>query len=333
MVPEPEFQSYYGRQIIKTPTWKTPDVPLYLFLGGLSGGAALLAEGAALSANHRLERLMRGVAAGGAGVGSIFLVHDLGRPERFLNMLRVFKVTSPLSVGSFILAPFASLSSAAFASQVTGRLPVLGRLAGVGAAAFGPPLAGYTAALFANTAVPIWHEGYRELPFVFVGSGSAAAGGLAMVLTSVDDSAPGYRLSLAGATLELTAMQLMERRLGMLAEPYHTGKSGRLMKAARALTMAGIGVSVVGRRSRVLRAAAGLAYLAGSATTRFGVFEAGLASARDPKYIVVPQRARMAARQADADAGGVAGQGALAGGAGEAADHASHEQQVAPRVG
>ncbi|HYO38793.1 MAG TPA: NrfD/PsrC family molybdoenzyme membrane anchor subunit [Nocardioidaceae bacterium] len=328
MVPEPEFQSYYGRQIIKTPTWKTPDVPLYLFLGGLSGGSAVLAEGAALTGNRRLEHLMRGVAAGGAGVGTVFLIHDLGRPERFLNMLRVFKVTSPLSVGTYILAPFASLASAAFASQLTGRLPLLGRLAGVGAAALGPPLAGYTAALFANTSVPIWHEGHRELPFVFVGSGSAAAGGLAMVLTSVQDSAPGFRLAVAGASLELTAMGVMERRLGMLAEPYHLGKSGRLMKAARALTATGLGVSVLGRRSRLLRALAGVSYLAGSALTRFGVFEAGLASARDPKYIVVPQRARMAARQADANAGGVAGQGALAGGAGEAADHASHEQQV-----
>jgi hypothetical protein len=213
-------------------------------------------------------------------------------------MLRVFKITSPLSVGSYLLAPFATFSSAAFASQLTGRLPLLGRLAGVGAAAFGPPLAAYTAALFANTAVPIWHEGHRELPFVFVGSGSAAAGGVALLATSVEESAPGFRLSLLGATLELSAMQLMEKRLGMLAEPYSRGKSGRLMKAARALTLSGVGLSVLGRRSRALRALAGAAYVAGSVTTRFGIFEGGLASARDPKYIVIPQRERVAARQA-----------------------------------
>src|SRR3954447_17732381 len=107
MVPEPEFESYYGRQIIKTPTWKTPDVPLYLFLGGLAGASALLAEGAALRCLPALEGVTRGVAAGGAGGGTVFLVHDPGRPERFLNMPRVFKPTSPLSAGSFILAPFA----------------------------------------------------------------------------------------------------------------------------------------------------------------------------------------------------------------------------------
>jgi formate-dependent nitrite reductase membrane component NrfD len=299
MVPEADFESYYGRQILKTPTWKSPDVPIYLFLGGLSGGSALLAEGAALSGNRTLLHLSRAVAAGGAGIGTVFLIHDLGRPERFLNMLRVLKVTSPLSVGSFILAPFATFSSAALASQLTGRLPVLGRLAGLGAAAFGPPLASYTAALFANTAVPLWHEGRRELPFVFIGSGSAAAGGLAMVLTSVETSEPAYRMALAGATIELAAAHRMETRLGMLAEPYHVGKSGRLTKAARALTAAGVGLSLLGRRSRVLRALAGASYLAGSLTTRFAVFEAGLESARDPKYVVIPQRERLAKRQAE----------------------------------
>ena len=117
--------------------------------------------GAAVTGNEPLERVARIAAASGAGLGTVFLIHDLGRPERFLNMLRVIKVTSPLSVGSFILAPFSALSSAAAASYVTGRLPRLGRLAGAGAALFGPALATYTAALLSNTAVPAWHEAHR----------------------------------------------------------------------------------------------------------------------------------------------------------------------------
>jgi formate-dependent nitrite reductase membrane component NrfD len=310
MVPEPEFESYYGKQIIKTPTWKTPDVPLYLFLGGMAGGSALLAEGAALSGRPALEKVARGAAATGAGVGTVFLVHDLGRPERFLNMLRVFKPTSPLSVGSFILAPFSAFATAAFGSQVTGWFPRLGRLSGVGAAAFGPPLATYTAALFANTAVPAWHEAHRELPFVFGGSGAAAAGGVAMALSPAAQSGPAVRMALAGAALDVGAVELMNRRLGMIAEPYERGRSGKLMKAARALTVAGAGLSVLAgsgrRRSRALRVAAGAAYVAGSVTLRFGVFEAGLASARDPKYTVVPQKERLARRAA-------AGSGAHAG--------------------
>ena len=294
MVPEPEFESYYGRQILKTPTWKTPDVPLYLFLGGLAGASALLAEGAAVSDNVALERFTRLAAAGGAAVGTGWLIHDLGRPERFLHMLRVIKVTSPLSVGSFILAPFSALSTAAAASQVTGRLPLLGRLSGVGAAVFGPPLVTYTAALFANTAVPIWHEAHRELPFVFAGSGATAAGGLALLGVAPAEAGPARRMALAGAALELASSRTMDRRLGMLAEPYEKGRAGLLMKASRALTVTGAALSVVGRRSRLVSALAGTSYVAGSLLTRFGVFEGGLASARDPKYVVIPQRERLA---------------------------------------
>jgi len=296
MVPEPEFESYYGRQIIKTPTWKTPDVPLYLFLGGMAGASAVLAEGAALTGNVALERVTRLVAASGAGVGTVFLVHDLGRPERFLHMLRVIKPTSPLSVGSFILAPFSALSSAAAASCLTGRLPRLGRLAGLGAAAFGPPLATYTGALLANTAVPAWHEAHRELPFLFAGSGASAAGGMALLLPPVQHSGPARRMAIAGAAIELTASELLKRRLGMVAEPYERGRPGRLMRLASRMTLGATVVSTLSGRSRAVSAICGATLVASSVVTRFGVFEAGLASARDPKYTVVPQRERMAAR-------------------------------------
>jgi hypothetical protein len=298
MVPEPEFESYYGKQIIKTPTWKTPDVPVYLFLGGIAGSSALLAEGAAMSKLPALERVARVAAASGAGLGTVFLIHDLGRPARFLNMLRVFKVTSPLSVGSFILAPFSTFATVAAASHVTGRLPRLGRLAGVGAAAFGPPLATYTAALICNTAVPAWNAGHREMPFVFAGSGAAAAGGLAMIATPAVQNGPARRMAVAGAAVELAAAELLKRRLGMVAEPYEQGRPGLLMKTARAMTAGAAAVSVVGGRSRAVSVVAGASYVAASLLTRFGVFEAGLASAKDPKYTVVPQRERLARREA-----------------------------------
>ena len=110
-------------------------------------------------------------------------------------MLRVLKVTSPLSVGSYILAPFSALATAAAASQLTGIAPRLGRLAGVGAAVFGPFLVTYTAALFADTAVPAWHEAHRELPFLFAGSGAGAAGGMAMLLAPVASTPPARRMA------------------------------------------------------------------------------------------------------------------------------------------
>lgn len=298
MVPEPEFESYYGKQIIKTPTWKTPDVPLYLFLGGLSGASALLAEGAAMSDRPALERVTRAAAAGGAAMGTVALIHDLGRPERFLNMLRVFKVTSPLSVGSFILAPFGGLAAAAFLSNATGRLPRLGRLAGVGAAALGPPLATYTGALLCNTAVPAWHDAHREMPFVFAGSGATAAGGLAMVFTPSAQNAPARRMAIGGAAVELVAAELLKRRLGMVAEPYKQGRPGLLMRTARVLTAASAALSLVGGKSRAVSVLAGTSYVTASVLTRFGVFEAGIASAKDPKYTVIPQRQRLEERLA-----------------------------------
>jgi formate-dependent nitrite reductase membrane component NrfD len=299
MVPEPEFESYYGRQIIKTPTWKTPDVPLYLFLGGMGGASAVLGEVAGLSGRPELERVARVTSAGSAALGTVALIHDLGRPERFLNMLRVFKPTSPLSVGSFILSPFASLSGAAAASSSTGRLPRLGRLAGMGAAALGPPLATYTGALLANTAVPAWHEAHRELPFIFAGSGAAAAGGMAMVFTSCDEAGPARRMVVMGAAMEIVAAERLLDRIGLVGEPYRTGVSGRLMKISRSLTAVGAGATLVlGRRSRGVSVLAGAACVAASVMTRFGIFEAGLASARDPKYVVVPQKERIAQRAA-----------------------------------
>jgi hypothetical protein len=261
----------------------------------MAGASAVLAEGAAMTGNVALERVARLVAASGAGVGTVFLVHDLGRPERFLHMLRVIKPTSPLSVGSFILAPFSALSSAAAASYLTGRLPRLGRLAGLGAAAFGPPLATYTGALLANTAVPAWHEAHRELPFLFAGSGASAAGGMALLLTPVQHSRPARRMAIAGAAIELTASELLKRRLGMVAEPYERGRPGRLMRLASRMTLGATVVSTLSGRSRAMSALCGATLVASSVATRFGVFEAGLASARDPKYTVVPQRERMAA--------------------------------------
>ncbi|GAA2107460.1 polysulfide reductase NrfD [Microlunatus panaciterrae] len=301
VVPDPEFSSYYGRPILKQPVWKQPDVPLYLFLGGVAGVSALLAEGAALTERPALLRVGRVSAAAGAGLGTVALVHDLGRPERFLNMMRVFKPTSPLSVGSWILAPFSGLAAAAAATELTGRFPRLGRLAGIGAAVLGPPLATYTAALIANTAVPAWHEGHRELPFLFGGSAAAAAGGLAMVATPVDQAGPARRLAVAGAAADLVSAELMQRRLGMQAEPYQQGRPGVLMRAARACTAGGAALALLGGRSRTVSVAGGLACLAGSVLTRFGVFQAGLASAADPKYTVVPQRERL--RQRDAATG------------------------------
>src|SRR5262249_26033447 len=101
MVPPAEFASYYGKPVVNAPVWGSPDIPGYLFLGGLAGGSSLLAAGAQLTGRPTLAKVTKAGAAGAACLSLVGLVHDLGRPARFLSMLRVFKVTSPMSVGSW----------------------------------------------------------------------------------------------------------------------------------------------------------------------------------------------------------------------------------------
>jgi hypothetical protein len=226
-----------------------------------------------------------------------FLIHDLGRPERFLHMLRVFKPTSPLSVGSYILSPFSAAAGATAAVELLGWFPRLKRFGGVVAALFGGPMATYTAVLLANTAVPSWHEPHNELPFVFSGSAMAAGGGLTMLFTPVEEAGPSRKMAVTGAAIELAAMHKVENDHGLVSEPFHIGRAGKLLKAAKACTAAGAGLTLVAGRSRLGQVASGTLLAAGSLLTRFGVFDAGMASAKDPKYTVVPQKERLAARQ------------------------------------
>jgi formate-dependent nitrite reductase membrane component NrfD len=156
-----------------------------------------------------------------------------------------------------------------------------------------PPVAAYTAVLLADTSTPSWHAAYRELPFVFVGSAAAASGGLGMLSAPTREVGPARNLAIGGAVLETIMERRMERSMGITAEPLHAGKAGALMRAAKSLTIAGATGSLLAGRSRIVAALSGAALLAGSVCTRFGVFEAGQASARDPKYTVVPQRERL----------------------------------------
>jgi formate-dependent nitrite reductase membrane component NrfD len=304
VVPPAEFTSYYGRPVIKPPVWASPDIPGYLFLGGLSGAASLIGAGADLTGRPALARTAKAGAAAAIGVSLGALVRDLGRPARFLNMMRVFKVTSPMSVGTWLLAGYAPAIGTAALCSFTGRLGRVGAIATAGSAVLGPGVVTYTAALLADTAVPAWHEGYRELPFVFAGSGAMAAGGLGLLGAPTAETGPARGMAMLGWAMEMTAFERMRHRMGMVAEPYAAGRAGRYVRAGQALGVIGAAgaaltaVPAIGsdRRGRVIAAVAGAALMAASVATRWGVFHAGVASARDPKYTVVPQRARLAER-------------------------------------
>ena len=253
-----------------------------------------------LSGYRELARAAKVGALGAISLSAVALVHDLGRPGRFANMLRVFKPSSPMSVGSWLLAGYGPVAGAAAVSEMTGILPKAGTAATLGAGLLGPAIATYTAALICDTAVPAWHAGYREMPYVFAGSAASAAGGLGLLVTRPADAEPARNLAVLGATVELIAKRQLIRRLAgsegqSLAEPYEAGTTGAILRLAEFLTAGALAGAVLGRRSRAVSALAGASLVAASAMTRFGIFEAGMASARDPKYTIVPQR-RLAGR-------------------------------------
>jgi formate-dependent nitrite reductase membrane component NrfD len=298
MVPKADFTSYYGKPVINKPVWKA-EVPAYLFLGGLAGAGSAIAAGADLTGRPELARTMKCGTTAAIGLGLAALAHDLGRPGRFLNMLRTVKVTSPMSIGSWLLAGYAPAAAAAAASDLTGIAPAVGAAATAGAAVLGPAVATYTAALIADTAVPAWHAGYRYLPFLFAASAASAAAGFGLAGSPLRENEPALRLGVLAGAAELAIEEMMKKRMGLPREAYEEGKADYLGKLARAFTAAGVLAAVsAGRRSRAAAVAAGAALLAGSALTRFEIFHAGLNSAEDPRYTVVPQRQRLDARQA-----------------------------------
>lgn len=295
--------SYYGRPVIKEPVWQELDIAGYLFCGGLAGASSILAAGADLSGRPALARSARAGAAAAIGLSLAALVHDLGRPARAINMLRVFKPTSPMNMGSWLLGGYAPMAGAAAAGTVLGRAPRSTRAAGLAAALLGAPVATYTAVLLSDTAVPAWHGARRELPFVFAASAAQAAGGLGLVLAPRHENAPAARMAVAGALVELAAVKLLKRRLGMVREAAETGTAGRRLAASEALAAAGsLGAVALARRNRAAAVLSGAALLAGSALSRFGIFAAGVASAKDPRYTVEPQRERVAGAHSGAQA-------------------------------
>jgi formate-dependent nitrite reductase membrane component NrfD len=312
MVPEAEFTSYYDRPIVKPPPWENP-IGAYLFLGGLAAASGMLAAGAELTGNARLRRNSRLSALGAVGLGAVALVIDLGRPERFLYMLRTVKLSSPMSVGSWILSGFSAFAGVAAVAEVdrmtAQKLPLgpLRRLlqwvetpAGVAAGLFGPPLAAYTAVLLSDTANPTWNDAREYLPMVFVSSASLAAGGLGMITTPVDDAGPARALAVIGSACDLAATELMEQSMDpVAAEPLHEGTPGKLLQWSKRLVAAGGLAALLGGRNRTIAALSGVTLLTASALTRFGILHAGIHAANDPRYTVVPQKNRLAKRRAE----------------------------------
>ncbi len=282
--------TYYGLPLLKETPWKWA-IPAYLYVGGLAGASAALAASSLLRRDSlgTIGRTGRILAFGGSVVSAAFLIQDLGRPSRFIYMLRVFRPSSPMNVGTWILSAFGGFAFGAIA--LPGRL---GDAACLGAGIFGLPLTSYTAVLLANTAVPLWQGTRNALPLLFVSSAaSSAASALELFDLPADEARVVRRFSIAAKLADILCAIAVQREANVVERVGRPLRKNPLWKAAKVCVLASLVVSVVPRKSRWLRIAGGVLGTLGAAATRFGVFEAGRHSSRDPQASFEQQRAGM----------------------------------------
>ncbi len=306
--PAEEAPSYYGVPALKAPVW-LPTIPVYFYVGGVAGAATVLGAAVELLDGHRLEMLgrrCRWIGMLGDMAGTALLIQDLGRPKRFLNMLRVFRPTSPMNMGAWLLVGSGAMNTASVAGMLLGRLggPVekLGNAASLLAGVLGMPLAGYTAVLLTNSAVPVWQGARRTLPLLFMASGMASAGSLLEFLPehSSRERKVVRRFGALGKVAELAAGFATERALSRSEEVFRHlkhGKPGALWTAAKVLTGLSLALSLLPGRPRWKQVAAGVLSTAGALTVRYAFYAAGKASSKDPHATFVPQRQGLGAAE------------------------------------
>lgn len=287
---------YYGRSMIKPPEW-TDLIPTYFFVGGLAGTAAVLAFTERLAKNDALARTMTLGAAMGSAISGFCLIADLKRPERFLNMMRVFKPTSPMSMGVYVFSVFGGATTLAAASELTGILRPVGRIFEGIAALLGPAMSVYTSVLIADTVVPAWHYGRQSMPAVFAATSVASAGAFGMLFTPARFARPARRLALLGGLAMPLALERLHTELGpRQEEAYKEGQAAAFTKAAKILNYAGVAAAVFAKDNDVAGKLAGALLLAAGVAERFGIFRAGCVSAKDPSYTIDAQRRRIGDR-------------------------------------
>jgi formate-dependent nitrite reductase membrane component NrfD len=291
--------------MLKEPVWKWP-IPTYFYVGGLAGASAALGAAAGRFGGPELRPLCertRMIAAGGAVASAGLLIWDLGRPSRFLNMMRVFRPTSPMNLGTWILSAFggAATVAALLRRHRVGPLAGIGDAAASAAGLLGVPLAGYTGVLLANTSVPLWQGARTSLPPLFMSSAVTSAAS-ALELCTLPPAAERVvrRYAIAGKVAEIVMATLLVREAGAASRvirPLHEGVSGSLWRAAKVCVVASLAASLLGARQ-----AAGILGTVGSWALRFSITKAGRASTLDPRATFEQQRARLGAAEVTAPA-------------------------------
>lgn len=279
--------TYYEQPVVKAPPWGGK-VSAYVVAGGVAGAAATLAAAATIAGDplRPLARVATPLAAASGALGAGLLVADLGRPERMLHMVRVVRPTSVMNVGGYVLS--ATTGAAVVATvlgQRRGLLGAIGRLAGLAAGVTGIPLAGYTGVLLGATALPGWNVGIRTLPPLFLASGAATSGNLLRLVPLPAAAQRTTAVFTASAQAAELAAGIAHDR-AMRDRPHtraaYTAQPG--WRLGPWLTGTSLALSVLPTRRHPLGRLAGAALgIAGSILTKTAVFQAGIATATDPR--------------------------------------------------
>jgi hypothetical protein len=272
--------------LIKAPVW-TWEVPLYFWFGGIAAGSSFVALACDLVGDDSSAAVARKVALGALAPSPVLLILDLGRPERFYNMLRVFKPRSPMSMGAWALTAFGNLAAAAVGADLLGRRRTA-RSLGAANAVVGGYLGSYTGVLLASTAVPVWARSRLFLGPIFVSTAAATGAAACRLVLSATGVEPNHPTRVALANVETGAMAaelllstVNERRLGPLASGLEAGTPGRLFKTAKWAVRLGLAAQLARRRQPAFQHAASTLYLTAGLLFRFAWVKAGPPSARD----------------------------------------------------
>jgi formate-dependent nitrite reductase membrane component NrfD len=294
--PIPRKPGYYGQPVVKPPVW-TWEVPLYFFFGGLAGMSAVIALGAVLF--HHVDLALAAMwtaSIAGAVLSPILLILDLGRPHLFLNMLRVFKHRSAMSMGAWILTAFGMSAVAGLIALelhtrqlFPGTLDQLLRIgAGIfifGAAIFGTLLATYTGVLIGATAIPAWFLHRTLLPIHF---GTAGLGSAAAILELLGHRIPALNfIGFYAATVELALLiWLSMAKHGAADRAIHEHGTGWLIRVGEVLN----GPLALGFRFFGFIPLAAISFLLGALISRIGWIAVGKVSGRDPESVFAAEK-------------------------------------------
>ncbi len=293
--PIPKQPGYYGEAVVRPPVW-TWEIPLYFFVGGAGGMAPLIACAGWFLGQLDLMRAALWITAAGALISPVLLILDLGRPQLFLNMLRVFKHRSPMSVGAWILSAFGAFAvpaclifelyfNHAFAPSVDPLVLIIAGLFTIGATITGLGLATYTGVLIGATVIPAWHLHRVLLPIHFGTAGLGCAAGILELLGF--QIRPLFMIGMLAAIIETLLWLWLELdKHGAADRGLHHGGAGWLIRGGEIFS----GPLALLFRLTSLIPLAAISFLLGALLSRFGWIAAGRVSGKDPEAVFASQR-------------------------------------------